>query len=424
MDFDFASGKEWERRAITIDYFSTPSPKSVMVHQNKYALIDYYTKWIPILYCDRHFDAVEAQISNLLARNDENGAYELQTLYHTLSKIRDGKNIPQMDRVLTDWCNRHPKSHIPWLVRGNFLIDWAWHIRGSGYAKTVKEDAWPKFHEKLRLAKNDLERSWNLNPHDPNSSAWLIEVAIGLRSSREEMEQYFQNGVSACPWHYQLHLAKHRYLKPKWYGTSEEMFNFAQQCLASLAQYPYLGLVMIDSLYETHKYSRKEDNFLGRDDIWTTVEKIYGAFFAKYPDDIRRRFYYAYRAYKAEKYPIAYKQFEIIGDRWMPDTAWSSLDYYNQSRAITIAKVGEEIFYKKKLYEAALDYFEKAVQIEPYDYTYYQLAMACMNTGSILRDRGYLETATEHFKTAVQFNGANRKLARKELKRVQKFLRL
>jgi predicted Zn finger-like uncharacterized protein len=423
MDFDFASGKKWERQAITIDYFSTPSPKSVMVHQNKYALIDHYTKWIPILYYHRHFDAVEAQVSNLLAKNDEKSAYELHTLYGTLAKIRDGKNIPQMDTVLNDWCNKHPESHIPWLVRGNFLIDWAWHIRGSAYAKTVKEDAWPRFYDKLKQAKDDLERAWRINAADPNSCSSLITVAMGLGASREAMEQYFQKGLSACPWHFPLHFAKLEYLKAKWHGSEKEMLEFAQHCQALSDSYPHLGLVMAEALSEMHMFTRKGQNFLGKNEAWATVENIYDKFFAVYPDDVRRRLFYAYHAYEAEKYPIAYKQFEIIGDRWMPDTPWSSLDYYNQSRAITIAKIGEEICYKKKLYEASLDYFEKAVQIEPYDYTYYQLAMAYMNTGSILRDRGYLETAVEHFETAIQFNGANRTLARKQLKKVRNFLR-
>ena len=423
MDLDFASGKKWERQPITIDYFSTPSPKTVMVHQNNYSLIDHYTKWIPILYQDRDFDAVETQIFYLLDKNDEKSSYELQTLYRTLSKIRDGKNIPQMDSVLNDWSNKHPESHIPWIFRGTFLIDWAWHIRGDGYAKTVKEDAWSKFYDKLKQAKDDLEHAWVINPADPNSCSLLITVAMGLSAPRNAMEEYFQKGISACPWHFPLHFAKLVYLKPKWHGSEKEMLAFAQHCQALSDSYPHLGLVLAEAFFEMHMFTRKGQNFLGKNEAWATVENIYDKFFAIYPDDIRRRFYYAYHACEAEKYSVAYKQFEIIGDRWMPDTPWPSLDYYNQSRAITIVKVGEEIFYKRKLYEAALDYFEKAVQIEPYDYTYYHLATACMNTGSILRDRGYLETAAEHFETAIQFNGANRKPARKELKKVRKFLR-
>ncbi len=422
MDFGFASGKKWERQAITIDYFSTPSPKSVMVHQNKYALIDHYTKWIPILYNDRHFDDVEAQVSNLLAKNDEKSSYELQTLYRTLSQIRDGKNIPLMDSVLNDWCNKHPESHIPWIVRGNFRIEWAWHIRGSGYAKTVKKDAWTIFYDKLRQAKDDLEHAWDLNATDPNSCSALITVAMGLSAPRDTMEQYFQKGLSACPWHLNLHFAKLGYLKPKWHGSEKEMLDFAQHCFALSDSYPHLGLVMAEALVEMHNYTRKGQNFFGNNEVKATFENIYDKFFAIYPDDIRRRFYYAYHAYRAEQYPIAYKQFEIIGNRWMADTSWSSLDHYNQCRAITIVKVGEEMFYKKKLYEASLDYFEKAVQIEPYDYTYYHLAQANANTGLILRDKVYLETAAKHFETAIQFNGVNRKQARKGLKTIRKYL--
>lgn len=411
-----------ESRKVEIDFFGDPPPESVNVNGNSYTLIDDYIEWIRILYQDRDFEAIEKHISNLLQANNEKQSYELQTLYRVISEIRDSKYIDQMQSVLDEWCSKRADSHIPWLLRGSFHIEYAWLIRGGGFAKTVKKEAWPKFHEKLGLAKNDLEQSWNLNPHDPNSSSLLIEVAIGLRFAKEKMEQYFQNGISACPWHFGLHFEKLRYLKPKWYGSKKEMVDFAEQCLASSDRYPYLGLVMVDALYETHKYSEGE-NFLGRDDIWATVEKIYAAFFAKYPNDIRRRSYYAYHAHKAEKYEVTYEQFETIGDRWMEHTYWSSLEYYNKCRAIAYIKKGEEFLLKKRLYEISIDYFQKAVKYNPDHYACYRLGQAYMCSGMTIRDLSYLEQAEENLKKAIQLGGSNSRYAKGELRKLRRFMR-
>jgi tetratricopeptide (TPR) repeat protein len=422
---NFLFKKEVVNKSIEnkINYWGESIPETVTINNIQYTLIDDYIKWAPILYQNKDFDAVEEHISDLLQTNDETKSYELQTLYSIISKIPDENSIDQMQTVLDEWCNKHAHSHIPWLVRGSFYIEYAWLIRGGGLAKTVKKRAWPKFYEKMRLAKNDLQRSWELNPNDPNSSSSLIKVAIGLKFPKQDMEQYFQRGISACPWHFQVHLDKLQYLNPKWYGSKNEMFTFAEQCLALSEQYPYLGLVMVEALYEVHRFGRKGENFLGSDDIWPTVEKVCAAFFARYPNNIRRRFYYAYHAYNAKKYDVALEQFEIIGDRWMEHTCWNSLEYYNKSRAISLAKVGEDFLLKKRLYEISIDYFKKAVKHNPNDYTYYRLGQAYMYSGLSSHNLAYLQQAEETLQKAIQVRGSNEKHAKGELKKLRKYLR-
>lgn len=411
-----------DKNKVQIDYFGGLNTEYVTINNIKYKIIDDYIKWVPILYSEKNFIEIEKRISSLLEDNNEQKSYELQTLYTTLSVISDKKYVNQMHSVLNEWCKKQPNSHIPWLVRGSFYIEYAWLIRGGGFAKTVKKAAWPKFQEKLRQAKKDLERAWKLNPNDPNSSSLLIEVAIGLSLPRDVMEQYFQQGISACPWHYELHRRKLRYLKPKWYGSTDEMFSFAEQCLASSRQYPYLGLVMVDALHEAHKHSETDDNFLGREDIWPTVEKIYAAFFEKYPEDIRRHFFYAYHAIQAMKYDTALEQFETIGDSWMEHTLWDSLDKYNKFRAYAYVKTGENLLFKKKIYEISIDHFQKALKYYPDDHAYSMLGEAYACSGVALKDLSQLQEAEKNFKKAIELKGPYCKYAKAELKRLRKYM--
>jgi predicted Zn finger-like uncharacterized protein len=406
-----------------INYWDAPIPETITINEIEYTVIDDNLKWFSVLYRDQNFDAVEKHIFNLLTEKNEINSYKLQTLYIVLSKIPDENDIDRMKTVLDEWCDKHPNSHIPWLVRGSFYIKLAWRIRGGGVAKTVKNSAWPKFREKLRLAETDLEKSYELYRNDANSSTLLIEVGIGLKFPREKIEQYYQNGLSACPFHFGLHLEKLRYLKPKWYGSKKEMFDFAEHCLAQSKQYPYLGLVMVDALFETHNFISKEKNFLGRGDIWPRVENIYAAFFAKYPDNIRRHFYYAYHAQIANKHDIAFEQFEIIGDRWMENTCWDSIKYFNNGRALAYINKGNEFLLKKRLYEISIGYFEKAVKCNPNDYALYRLGQAYMYSGLTTRNSAYLQKAETTLQKAIDLKGPNEKYAKDELKKLRKYTR-
>ncbi len=159
------------------------------------------------------------------------------------------------------------------------------------------------------------------------------------------------------------------------------------------------------------------------DDCWQTIEKIYNDFFVKHPKDIRGRFFYAYHAYKAKKYDIAYEQFEIIGDQWMEDTPWGSLVEYNNSRAYVYIFKGENFLVEKKLYELAIDLWQKAVRYNPDEYTYLRLGQAYMYSGMSKGNMSVMLLGEEILTKAVQFDGPNHKYATEELKKLQEAIK-
>jgi tetratricopeptide (TPR) repeat protein len=362
--------------------------------EKKYSRIDDNEKWAYMLYQNKDFDTVEKQIFDLLGQHQEEAkTYELYHLYNNLGDVSKDKDIDLKKNVLDEWCSKHPESHIPWLVRGSFYIDYAWHIRGSGWAKDVKEDAWPKFHAMLEQAQADLENSYQLNPKDPNSSCFLLIVARGLSYPRDKMEEYFRNAISACPWHFGSHYMKLQYLKPKWCGSWEEMHNFATDCLRFTERYPYLGLVMVEALEEIHFFGTENKNYLGENEVWLTIENVYDIFFAKYPEDIRRRFFYAYHAYHAKKYDVAIKQFEIIGDRWIRDTCWHSLKHYNSCRAFSYSAHAITLPPKQ-----AVEHLQKSIDLDPTEKNPYY------NLGGFSMMMGQYEEAEKAFLKVIELD--------------------
>lgn len=387
-----------------------------------YTILNPYKPWVLELYANNNYIKVQNQISKLLAESvDEKSTYELSLFYNALCDISDESNTQAMEQTLTNWCRSQPASHIPWLVRGCFYFEYGWKIRGGGWANTVSKQSMQKFKDKLRLAKRDLEQSASLQPADPKSWTMLVHTAIGLSDTREKMESYFQSGMTGSSDNYSLCHAKLQYLLPKWHGTAKEMLDFATQCAQTANNNPYMGFIMVTALAEIHKYIKKDQDYLSREDVWAIVDGSFSRFFKKYPENLHRRFHYAYYAYLAKKYEIALEQFELIGNRFRPDSIWNSLEFYNKRRAFTYIKIGESYLFEKRLYEISLDYFQKAAALLPNDYTYYRLGQAYMYSGINSRNKTFMQQGERYLKKAVQLNGKNRKYAKDELKKLQKY---
>ncbi len=218
---------------------------------------------------------------------------------------------------------------------------------------------------------------------------------------RDQMEQYYQNAIKACPWHYGAHYQKCIFLEPKWYGSIDEMNAFAEECLAQSAQYPSLGLIRAYAYDEERRYNDHE-NFAGMDDAWPVIETVYTRFFEKFPDENSWRYLYAYYAYLCAKYDVACKQFQTIGDQWMDDTRWPYFDSYNAARAATYYAIGVNLEFQEKRHEESLNYLRAAVAYRPTANAYYSLGIADWNLGYEQRDVSLLRKAEEALTKAVQ----------------------
>jgi len=404
----------------TIDYFVWDAPRTVLINDTEYVLIDDYVKWVPTLYRDKNFASLEEHISSLLAEQNEGNANELNVLYYVLGHVTDPGHQDLMASVLDEWCQQSP-SQIPWIVRGYFHISLGWAIRGGGSASNVTPLAMSQFKEQLVLAQGDFEKAYTLNPNDPNSSTGLLIIARAMSLSVEEMEAFFQRGISVSPGLADIYRQKHEYLTPKWGGTVEGMMKFAGQCQSLGEQYPTVGLVAVNAMEEIHDhFTPKENNYLGDAANWEIVKQSYERFFAKYPDNLLRRFNYAYDALKAEKNQTAVEQFELIGDRWHFGLNWSTPESFNRSRAQAYHNLGVEL-YKRKLFGVAVGNIKRATSYNPSGEYYYSLAMAqwreAQSTGSLQS----WQEAESSLSKAIELD-PELKSAQRDLKTLQDYL--
>jgi hypothetical protein len=129
---------------------------------------------------------------------------------------------------LDEWCAARPGSAIPLVFRGSHGRHWAWQARGPGLARTVTQEAWPLFHERLIAADRDLGRAAELDPEDPTPHALGLWVAIGLSLGQGELRRRFGEADRRHRWHLGAYRAMSQGLADKWGGSNEHLLEFAR----------------------------------------------------------------------------------------------------------------------------------------------------------------------------------------------------
>ncbi len=386
----------------------------------RYGLVLLDAKWIDALYSRKDFDAVESHLSSLLgSRFDSARMYELYMLYRSLGEVHSKDDVERMKSVLDEWCSRHPQSHFPWLVRGYFRIGHAWLVRTEKFAGDVPKEAWPVFSQLLKNAEEDLEKSYELDPGDPNSSCFLMVVANGLSYPREELEGYYNNALNACPWHYGARAFKAEYLKPKWHGSKEELFGFAEECFYRSEDDPVMGFPLVDAYSELHYELREKKNVLGSGEVWPIVQGVYENFLQKHPDDIRRRFFYSFYACRAGKFDIAYDQFEVVGDRWLAWGPWANLKIYSRNRAYAHCVKGRDLV-RIGNFAAAEPFLLSSIRYNETSEAYYLLSM-CYLQGHDKKDISILRKSEAAIARALKLEPGNKHL-NAQMKKTQDLL--
>ncbi len=132
---------------------------------------------------------------------------------------------------LDEWCEARPGSAGPLLFRGSHSRHWAWEARGSGLARSVEQDAWPLFHERLVAADKDLGRAAELDPGDPTPHALGLWVAIGLSLGQQELRGRFAEVDRRHRWHLGAYRAMSQGLADKWGGSNAALLEFARAAL-------------------------------------------------------------------------------------------------------------------------------------------------------------------------------------------------
>ncbi|MFE3453935.1 hypothetical protein ACFXJ8_33915 [Nonomuraea sp. NPDC059194] len=226
--------------------------------------------------------------------------------------------IDNLQDWIDEWIAAEPGSTLPLLVKGVHGVSWAWEARGGGRASETSHEQFKEFHRRLKTAEDCLDEVVERDPDDTEAWAALVTSARGRRVNREEAERRFGNVVKRHPAHRTAHEQMLQYLCGKWFGSDEEMWEFARAApLPHLITVAYLetwiehGREALDNdetRAELRATAQRVDAYPGhRDPGWDTVENVLAFTFCL-----------------ADDYAAAAERFRRIGDR-ATDWPWFHL---------------------------------------------------------------------------------------------------
>ena len=137
-----------------------------------------------------------------------------------------------------------------YLVQGFCLVDRAWEIRGTGWARDVSREAWNPVQEKLAEARDAFLKGAALDPTDPTPYAFLQTIGRAL-DGREAAVRWLAEALKRDPFNF-VALDSHRYtLMQKWHGNySNESLDFAQAVTEKCPKTQVARVVLIKAFEE------------------------------------------------------------------------------------------------------------------------------------------------------------------------------
>jgi hypothetical protein len=196
---------------------------------------------------------------------------------------------------------------------GSVEIDLAWGARSSDWASEVTPDGWVGFAEHLASAEILLERAWALLPNS-RTARYMMTVELGQHRGRERMELWFERAMELNPGNNDACYSKLHYLRPRWYGSHEEMLRFANECVENPVWTGRVPLVLAHAMDNYIGDYPKEDQaeLWKNPKVWALVEKSYVAYLKKNPDDEAARHDYLVAAHRSAAWDVFGRQLKKI----------------------------------------------------------------------------------------------------------------
>jgi hypothetical protein len=120
----------------------------------------------------------------------------------------------------------------PWfvhLIGGKFFDRKSWETRGSGFADTVNKLQWQGFKEFQQRASLHFQKAWLLRPEIPFASKEMIMISMA-HGDEWSPRDWFDITIRAQRDYEPAFGSYLHTLKPRWGGSLDAMFEFANEC--------------------------------------------------------------------------------------------------------------------------------------------------------------------------------------------------
>jgi len=276
------------------------------------------------------------------------GDWQLFKLYGLMSEPATGWWAPDPQweahlKIIEEWMSAFPDSITARVTYAHTLINYAWKVRGQGWAQDVKEEQWVLFNERNRKAKQVLQEAEALPSRCPQWYYLMQRIALAFSWVRDDYDKLFDEAVEFEPLYMAYYSAKANYLLPRWYGKEGEWEKFLVEATGRLegeagsAAFLYLFTGM-EEYFEESELTPNVHRF------WPLLQRGYQSTETLYRMSSALANGYARLAYIAGDRAEARVAFQRVGEDWKSDV-WKNKEHFDQVKkwAFSSADSGSEI---------------------------------------------------------------------------------
>lgn len=134
----------------------------------------------------------------------------------------------ELAQPLRGWCSAQPQSGLAAAAWGASLVVQAWTARTGRRAEHVSAEQFQEFLTLLRAAEAQLHQAASMSPSSPLPWLALLRSGRGLQISKYELRLRYDQAMRRNAPGLDASLQMLQALCEKWYGSHEEMFEFAR----------------------------------------------------------------------------------------------------------------------------------------------------------------------------------------------------
>ena len=235
----------------------------------------------------KDYDALNAMASKFRRSRSrtDSGLWHLSIFHNQISTELGPRDEGQCDNrsynFLRGWLAKSPDEPAPYISRAALLEDYAWCVRGGGYAHTVSAQAFEAFAAKVDEARAVLEENRTIAAADPHYYAVMVRIFIDQGVEKAEFTQMLDEATAREPNYHQTYFEAFRYFQPRWHGSDAEVGEMARYATARTTSDEGPGM------YARYYWSVLNCNCGDFEESidWPTMKKSMQSLMARYPSD-------------------------------------------------------------------------------------------------------------------------------------------
>ncbi|MGW5210225.1 hypothetical protein ACWEQO_03120 [Streptomyces sp. NPDC004051] len=168
--------------------------------------------------------------------------FDLGRDHHVLGELAELDGVEEWIGRAVEEDKEHRAEAL--LISGARHVVWGWEARTSARAVDVSREQWQVFHERLRVAEEQLFEAAELRPEWVAPWRRLLTSGRGMSLGDAVNETRFDAALRREPLDLEIHLERLSQLQPRWGGEQGQALAFAREAFARAPEGHRLGCVI------------------------------------------------------------------------------------------------------------------------------------------------------------------------------------